>query len=513
MDEIPYPNDFETKQPIAVPYLVNIPEVIKLKPGRQLFVDDYLLDPNKTTMGRVFHRPDKYTGNPVFLPESAEETEAQYPRCAVAKSGGVWFDDKDQLFKMWYLAGYLGYGALARSSDGIHWERPDLDVVPGTNLFLSKDLHPDSGSVIIDHDAKEDEPRYKMLMREPNPVGKNTFGALLFTSHDGVHWQAEGESGPMDDRSTMFYNPFRKKWVQSIRKYHPIALRARYYNEGDTFKESADWTLESMIPWMRADHLDDSRHAPAQLYNFDAIAYESIMIGFHQMLEGPENFVGEQVGLPKLTQLYFSTSRDGYHWDRPDRTPFIPARREYGSWEYGYVESSAGMCCIVGDELWFYYSAYAGEPERITKDWRTNGMYSNGAIGLAKLRRDGFASMRPGFPGSIAQTRLLEAEGAHLFVNASTIGSTLTVQLLDAENNPIPGFTHDDCLGMNGNRCCHEITWSNKTLNDLEQSTIRIQFKMDKGDLYAFWLTDSPEGKSSGYTAAGGPGFFGGRDS
>jgi hypothetical protein len=28
---------------------------------------------------------------------------------------------------------------------------------------------------------------------------------------------------------------------------------------------------------------------------------------------------------------------------------------------------------------------------------------------------------------------------------------------------------------------------------------------MDRGDLYSFWITDNPNGKSGGYTAGGGP--------
>ncbi|WP_269522708.1 hypothetical protein [Coraliomargarita parva] len=515
MTQISAPKDLNDKQPIEVPYLQNIPDVIDLQPGRQLFLDDFLWEAHQTSMSPCYHRPEKYTGNPILWPASPEETNPQFPSCAIAKSGGVWFDDRNQLFKMWYMTGYLGYAALATSKDGIHWERPKLDVVPNTNLILPKDIHPDSGSVIIDHEAAGDEPRYKMLMREPNPVGPpwiDNFEARLYTSHDGVHWDYVGKSGPMDDRSTMYYNPLRRKWVQSIRKWHKQACRARYYHEGDSFMESAQWTQETMTPWMRADCYDHGKYFPAQLYNFDAIAYESMMIGFHQILHGPNNPHGEKRGEPKLTELYLSSSRDGYHWHRPDRTAFIPARREYGSWEYGYIESSAGMCCIVGDELWLYYSAYGGDPDRITKDWRTNGMYANGAMGLAKIRRDGFVSMRPNCPDGFLRTRRLRFNGHKLFVNANTVGSRLSVEILDSSDKAIPGLTHEDCIGFTGNSTCAEIQWKQKDLSGLEKNGVRLHFKMERGDLYSFWMTDSAEGKSGGFTAAGGPAYSGGRD-
>jgi hypothetical protein len=513
----PAPVDMSNREPLPVPYLSSPPEVIDVSQGRQLFVDDYLLDIQTTFMTRVFHKPVKDVGNPILFPQSPEELDPQFPPCAIAKSGGVWFDDKDQLFKMWYMTGYLGYAALATSRDGIHWDRPKLDVVPGTNLILPKNVHPDSGSVIIDHEATDPNERYKMLIREPNPMGPpwlDHVPGLLFTSPDGIHWKDEGKSGHMDDRSTMYYDPFRRKWVQSIRIWHPIGARCRYYYDGDDFLSSTRWNRETMVPWLRADHLDQGNYNPAQLYNFDAIAYESLMIGFHQILHGPHNGYCEKSGIPKLTELYLSTSRDGLNWHRPDRTPFLGARREYGSWEYGYVESTAGMCLIVGEELWIYYSAYAGDPNRITpENWRTSGIYANGAVGLARLRRDGFASMRPGNTNCATQTRKLRFEGSRLFLNANTASSHLSVQVLDEDKKPIPGLTYEDCESFIGNSTCTEIRWkSGKNLAGLGDKKVSLQFRMDRGDLYSFWITDSAEGKSGGYIAAGGPGLNGDRD-
>lgn len=516
----PTNTDINSSQPQPVPYLDKTPEVIDVSLGRQLFTDDFLTESVYCNMARVDHKAVKYDGNPVFCPQSPEERHADFPACAVTKNGGVWFDDLDNKFKMWYTTGYLGFAALAISDDGIHWERPKLDVVPGTNLVLPKEIHPDSGSVIIDHETADLSQRYKWLVREPDPVtatgGVMMYPARLMVSPDGIHWKQIGMTGGCGDRATMFYNPFRKKWVQSIRFFDPFGkrynARCRYYYEADDFLASGGFTQDTMIPWLRADNLDHGKFSPPQLYTFDAIAYESIMLGFHQILDGPPNHLGEKVGLPKLSQLHLSSRRDGFHWYRPDRTPFIGARREYGSWEYGYLESSAGMCLIVGDELWIYYSAYAGEPERITADWHVSGTYGNGAIGLAKLRRDGFASMRPMFAGALTQTRKLRFSGSKLFVNVQTAGSKLTVQAIDEQGKAIPGLTHEDCLGYIGNSTRIQIQWKQRDLSNLGNEKIRLQFCMDRGDLYSFWITDSHDGKSGGYVAAGGPGLTGSRD-
>lgn len=504
--------DMNVTTPQSVPYLETPPEVVDVSVGRQLFVDDYLLESPLTGMSRVFHKPVKHTGNPVLFPQTPEELNPDMAPCAIAKSGGVWYDDADALFKMWYMTSYLGYAALAVSQDGLNWQRPTFDVVPGTNLVLPKNIHPDSGSVVIDHESKDPQGRYKMLLREPNDHRGGSFPGLLFTSPDGVHWKQIGQTGDMDDRSTFFYDPFRKKWVQSIRRWNAVAGRSRDYYASEDFLASGQWKKDDAIPWLRADYMDHGKFGPAQLYNFDAIAYESVMIGFHQILHGPPNHIGERVGLPKLTELYLSSSRDGYHWHRPDRTPFIGARREYGSWEYGYVESSAGMCLIVGDELWLYYSAYGGDPERLDKNWYINGTYANGAVGLARLRRDGFASLRPMYQGDMTRTRKLSFKAGQLYVNANTVGSRLTVQAVDEQGKPIAGLSHEDCLGFVGNSTRAPIRWKQKDLVGLGDQRIRLEFKFDRGDLYSFWITDDPQGKSGGYIAAGGPGLRGHRD-
>lgn len=508
----PRDTNLDSAQPQRVPYLEQPPQVVPIDLGRQLFVDDFLVDAGGTTMTRAFHQPAKHPANPVFFPQSPEELDPAYPPCAVAKCGGVWFDAQDGRFKMWYMTGYLGHLAYATSLDGVHWERPSLDVVPGTNLCLPHDLHPDSGSVVIDHDTPDPATRFKMLLREPNPPGKGTFPGLLLTSPDGIHWSRPLPTGNMDDRSTLFYNPFRKRWVQSIRAWHPVAWRCRHYWEHPEFLASGAWRDGEPLPWCRADSMDHGVDCYPELYNLDAIAYESILLGFHQILRGPPNHVGEACGLPKLTELTVGYSRDGFHWHRPDRRSFLAARREPGSWEYGYVESSAGMCHVVGDELWFYYSAYAGDPRRVGGTWYVNGMYANGAVGLAKLRRDGFASMQARFPGATLQTRPVRFTGRRLFVNANTAGATLAVEVTGLDGKAVPGLAFADCAGFLGNSTCAEVRWRQDDLAAVRDQPVRLRFRLDRGELYAFWVTDAPGGASGGYVGAGGPGFAGPRD-
>ena len=128
------PYDF---QPMRVPYLSNPPDVIDITIGRQLFCDDFLYD--ECGMTPMFHRPVKYNGNPLFVPTTKYERNEELPSATVPKCGGIWHDPADGLFKMWYMASYFGNMAYATSRDGVHWERPELDVVAGSTF---QDAHP-----------------------------------------------------------------------------------------------------------------------------------------------------------------------------------------------------------------------------------------------------------------------------------------------------------------------------------------------------------------------------------
>lgn len=83
-------------EPQKVPYLKNPPEVIDVSVGRQLFVDDFLID--NTDLKPEYHKAKKYEGNPVLAAEKPWEKET-IP-CACPKSGGVWYDEQDKIFKM-----------------------------------------------------------------------------------------------------------------------------------------------------------------------------------------------------------------------------------------------------------------------------------------------------------------------------------------------------------------------------------------------------------------------------
>ncbi len=57
---------------LPVPYLQNPPEIINVSLGRQLFVDDFLIE--STNLERFENRPQINPNNPIFTPEKPWET-------------------------------------------------------------------------------------------------------------------------------------------------------------------------------------------------------------------------------------------------------------------------------------------------------------------------------------------------------------------------------------------------------------------------------------------------------
>ena len=477
------------------PYLASPPEVIPIDLGRQLFVDDFLIE--STNLQRTFHASEQYPGNPVLKPDRPWEKGGLAPRAAPF-SDGVWYDPADGLFKMWYIAGtYPRETCYAFSEDGLDWTKPELDVVPGTNIVLPTDGdRRDSNTVWLDLAEEDPRKRYKMWRVMHYGEGMVNSKLSLFLSADGIHWQkaATSKRRLKGERTTVFHNPFRQTWVYSLRNNG--GGRHRDYQE-DPDPVRGTWEVEEHAqPWVYADGLDRRPDGGAcQLYTLDCVAYESLILGLFSIFRGvPED------SRPKWTDVCLGFSRDGFHWTRPDRRPFAGLSDTPGEWNFGYVQSAGGCCLVVGDRLRFYLSGVADRPP--------GGQVGTGYTGLVTLRRDGFASMDAGELEGTLTTRPVRFTGGHLFVNASCSCGQLQVEVLDAQGSAIPPFTRANCLPISADSTRHSIKWQDADdLSSLCGKSVRFRFHLTRGSLYAFWVSPAPDGASHGYVAAGGPGL------
>ena len=508
-----YPVPVERKA-MPLPYIDQKPDPIIINVGRQLFVDDFLIE--ETDLERVCHHAKLYAGNPVIN--------------GLTYSDGVWYDELAGKFKMWYNGPRLpnrkkgdeSWNSYAESDDGYHWYKPELEFFPGTNVTNNL-----SGEQVVWLDKQETDPakRYKSVAGYTVGYGGSF---ILQYSADGIHWgPVEAASGVIQDRSTMFYNPFTKKWVMSIRvcALTPPTRARAYVEDPDiehlltrvhSIQNELDRVIRDSLEnyfikdkevafWFTADD-QDTRHvnpvvadlcpfAPA-IYNFDAIAYESIMLGEYAMYRGPESDVMKKLKEWKLNEVGLGYSRDGFHFYRPDHTPFMDSA--YGdttAWNAANMQVAAGNALIVGDSLFFYVGAHKmklGVGEGIE------------STGLGTLRRDGFVSMDGS--GTLL-TSPVSFDGKYFFVNAEA--KELAVELIGPDGQPVKGFTKEDCTALkDGDSTKFRITWGkNTSLSRFRNQTVRFKFYLTEGSLYAFWVSPWETGESRGYTGGGGPGL------
>ena len=252
------------------------PVTIDISVGRQLFVDGWLTADTNAT--RTWHAAREVAGNPVVKPEEKWEIPQAY-----VFSGGVWFDPAapaDEAFKCFYKCGSDGSTTcLAVSEDGKAWRKPPIPGANGTNAVQRPSSGPFDGNVIW-LDLATDDPSERWKMGEIQK--RNGYSHMTqLASADGVTWKVMvNESGPLADRSTFFYNPFRGKWVYSIKSMAhtnipndpppspPVPAfpgqRARSYWEADDFWEGSQWPPEDdakgvgPVPWICTDQ-DDPR--------------------------------------------------------------------------------------------------------------------------------------------------------------------------------------------------------------------------------------------------------------
>ena len=298
---------------------------------------------------------------------------------------------------MWYLTGagvlhkednqtfYTGY---AESKDGKNWVKPSLGVFGNTNIVDT--FNRDASTIWLDKQEKDPSKRYKFFNVEKRPSDKRWQYVLKYSA-DGIHWsESVVQSGDIGDRSTAFYNPFTKKWILSMRFGTPVSGRSRSYaeNRDPELLVSMAHTIRTDVPdknivfWFTPDDKEPRNPtfpdvAPG-IYNFDAIPYESIMLGFYSVWQGPENNIAKQLGVQKRNEILLGYSRDGFHFSRPSHKQFMAVNEIKGAWNYGNMQSINGVPLIVGDSLYFYrcnedssfqQNIQLSRPGRFLYDW------------------------------------------------------------------------------------------------------------------------------------------------
>lgn len=499
----------------------------------ELFLDNVMLEATPGVSRRL-HPAKKHLLNPVVRCDRWCDGDYMQPYTTL-------YDAEEKLFKMWarsgsdsqsgYVGGNAGYMLFFTSTDGVHWEKPNLGVVEldgrrDHNIVFTSDM-------VLTSPAKHayGPDKFVIPTMPMTPQGKKAFfwgvnkhphprdasekyialaivqdhrrGAHIVTSPDGIHWSCATSpfwQTPHDVSSKgddclmhLIFDEAKRKWVIYRRIIPEFSERmladdsdrdrpgVDRYNRSYAYAESEDlkeWTNHRHIMAMDADDPADT-----ELYQFGCHKFGSTYVGYMSIY---------YLRRPQPIDIHLATSRDGIHFARVCRgEPFIP-HGALGYYDYMAMACSQPKPIVVNDTIYIYYAAlnsphdgdYAGPESKF---------YTGGAA-LATLKRDRFASLETGSPDAgpcRVITRPFIVRHPRLFLNAATwMKGAIRTEVLTRDWQPVPGFTEPEARSIQGDALDHPVRWTNQAdLSSLVGKEIRLKFYLTRARIHALTLS------------------------
>jgi len=413
------------------------------------------------------------------------------------------------------------------SEDGIHFEEPDLGTVykGHRNIVIPAPVG-GLGTPFIDPNAPPEE-RWKYIS------DFHRQGIYLFVSPDGFRWKRYKlyllpfRSGTQscafyDDQQQMYLVYHRSDVLQfpggetrretafttSKTPYPPWPFKPLSLTDVNKLKKK--YPMRDPQPWF----LDNGPLAPpgfsfeyphlftpvdtldpsdTDIYVTKAIKYPWApdvylafpIVYFHYEVEKPltrrvlmDSVRGLGSG-PIETQL--AISRDGFHWKRYPRPAYVGIGKHAGrDVKTAYI--AQGMV-RRGDEIWQYYFGETQYHSAWKKDPQGRAVYR------LVQRLDGFVSAdAPYDRDGIIITKPLIFEGNRLVLNIDTDATGYAqVGFLDAAGKPIPGYSVDESVYINGDFINTEVEWLSKgtDVSPLAGKVVQLIFRLRGAKLYA----------------------------
>ena len=506
---------------------------------RQLFIDDYVIAEMQGVQ-QVTNPVEKQSLNPILSPDRPWEGPS------VSKPGITYYPEWGT-FVMRYTANYPQYGparkCLATSVDGINWVKPELGQVEfegstANNIYIPPpDVGPQGLHTPWDPNSLA---QYKRLSGRHGPAEFSPNGYTDWWTPAGANTVANVAS---DSSVSIMYDEAQNRYI-GFSKTVVVAEGHARRSVGVTVSDDfVTWTpMEgALVPDAADDALSAARIAAqpdnvmyndgpdwhlGQFYSMhQRIPYEGMYIGLLQRFDisgWPSNYskVVTAGGEDGLSYYELASSRDLENWNRTaDRGVFLP-NGAADTWEAGTIDfiqhhttigDEDSQLVIVGDEIWIYYGAYrtshstpywqSDQPDQAARDalvaqWQQEGELDGGlsagaAIGLAKLRLDGWVSVDAGATEGTLKTKSLILGDDNLIINALAPTGTVAVEILDSiTSNPIAGFAKDDCDIFTGDAIRHTVSWNGQDdLSALANQEISIRFYLQDAKLYSFSVT------------------------
>ena len=449
---------------------------------KQLFIDDALIGRSSHVTFQV-HSPDT-TEQVCIVADKPWELGGE-----VHPFGVSMFED-DGIYRMYYPCYDSDYKLLfctATSTDGIHWDKPELDIVPykgieKTNIIYANETCPKSlplffGTCVFkdENPACPPDQKYKMINGDAD--------TWLFVSPDGLHFRPLYDKPSFrmtDTNNVLFWDESRGKYLAFVRNWilqnanTDCAVRVIGRSE---ISDLANWPPDDVVVrWDEQDQesFDKDKFVAMDLYNSSAIKYPYAPNAYFMFPTAFYHFPDPPKGIRTndgLADVQFAASRDSIHWNRYDRKAFMPLEGDI----LGLYMATGTV--RRGDLLYLYYGIY----------YRTHGdptLDERDSINLATIRLDGFVSLDAPAEGGRFTTKPVIFEGSQLTLNV--VGDDIKVGILDEQGRPYDGFGLDDCDSLSGDHIAGVMKWRGKSdVSSLAGKPVKLDVKLQNASLYA----------------------------
>lgn len=483
--------------------------VVELGDRKYLFVDDAIIDEKSNIT---------FTVNP---PRVAEEVLSAGRDFGGFRKHLDVLEDEDGNIRI-YNALADDYLGVWISNDGINFTAYDTGIHHKglKNIVIP---HPvGTGATFYDENAPP-EHRWKHV------TGYRRRGTYLFTSPDGFHFTLHTQALLPFRTATqpdVYYDDQRQKYIAYWRTGFPRTIgnqtqREFVLWEGERILPPLPYTpvtaeqthevaktkrLSTVIPWYMDNGPltpgkfgiefptvfgpdDDFDPPSAGVYNPKAekykwapdtyLAFPVFYFHYYEAPAGRQFHIAERGGGPTETQ--FAVSRDGINWKRYPRPTYVGIGRFDG---LDIVQNFIAKGMIRrGEEIWQYVfldADYHSASQERTRERRVYRLVQ---------RFDGFVSADAPYEkyGTIV-TRPIRFEGNRLVLNIDTDAHGYAiVALYDVHGEPIPGYSFEESVFINGDFIETEVEWlqMGTDVSGLRGNEIRVLIKMRGAKLYS----------------------------
>ena len=502
--------------------------LIDIGKEKQLFLDENLVE-RITGARQELHLPRKAGSEPIIPADRPWEGNALVMRT-------VLHDPQDGLYKMWYRTSNVisrrnpGTGALtveyngdsrsclAVSTDGWNWEKPDLGRVEfdgsrHNNILPAESDIADRKNIFLDTQEPEPSRRFKAMGRfsdgDPELVARlekdpsvyyemdaehaealkrkgnwTSLGWNLYHSADGLAWEPyEGNPVFRDPpQARTWAGPARFMGWDPIRQVYAVHMEACQHARSPLMKrligraESPD-----LVHWSRPETIlvpDEQDPLDTQFYFAAIAAYHGVYVGLLTYY-----FTEQGIIVPHLV-----FSRDGIHYDRRFREPFIPVG-EADSYEGREIYAEVPL--VSGDDLLIFYTGrIAGHGTGPFYERATEADSIYAGIGMASLPLDGFCSIDAGDGEAEVVTRAFSFSGDRLQLNLGAADTArpleVKVELLGPAHHHIPGFTVQDADPIHTPGVRQTVSWNGASdLSRFRGEPVKLHIRLRNAQLRA----------------------------